>query len=128
MRIVFPWFPKELSPNARVFWAKKARITKTYRTAWFALAREALAQRTICFPPRRPIALRVTFFPPDRRLRDLDNCIGSIKSGMDGLAQALEVNDRLFIPTYQLATQIAGTVVVDLSDTQRGSFLERPDL
>jgi crossover junction endodeoxyribonuclease RusA len=117
MNIVFPWFPKELSPNARIFWAQKAAIAKVYRKAWYVLALRVRER----VDPAAPIALTVTFHPPDRRPRDLDNCIASIKSGMDGLADALGVNDRLFVTRYALSSEIAGTVVVQLDPAQRNS-------
>jgi crossover junction endodeoxyribonuclease RusA len=47
-----------------------------------------------------PIPLRVTFCPPDKRHRDRDNCIAMCKAYMDGIADALVVNDRRFEPTY----------------------------
>jgi crossover junction endodeoxyribonuclease RusA len=40
--------------------------------------------------------LNIIFHPPDRRHRDLDNMLASIKSGLDGVADAWGVNDREF--------------------------------
>jgi crossover junction endodeoxyribonuclease RusA len=110
MRILFPWFPKELSPNARVFWRKKAAVAKTYRAAWFVLAASAKPQ--LISEPEVP--LLVTFYPPDRRPRDLDNCIAGIKSGMDGLADALGINDKRFVPTYRMSDTRMGAVAVEI--------------
>ena len=35
----------------------------------------------------------LTFVPPDRRRRDLDNLLASMKSGLDGLADAMGIDD-----------------------------------
>ena len=90
-----PWPPKELSPNARVHWAKKAKAANGYRwycraetgTKWWA-ARSRYASA--------PVNLAITFHPPDRRRRDLDNMLASIKAGIDGIADALGVDDQHF--------------------------------
>jgi crossover junction endodeoxyribonuclease RusA len=46
----------------------------------------------------QPIKLTVTFVMPDKRLRDTDNCLAAAKAGLDGMADALGVNDRQFQP------------------------------
>jgi crossover junction endodeoxyribonuclease RusA len=112
MKVVFPWPPKALSPNARVHWATKAKAAKQYRQACLVLARNA----------KKPINtdglifMDVKFLPPDRRPRDVDNLIASLKAGMDGLADALEVNDRLFAPRYFPLGEVrqGGAVVVEI--------------
>ncbi len=45
-----------------------------------------------------PVSLEITFHPPDERRRDLDNCLASIKLGLDGIAEALGIDDRHFHP------------------------------
>ena len=37
--------------------------------------------------------LDITFYPPDRRKRDLDNMLSAIKYGLDGIALASGVDD-----------------------------------
>jgi crossover junction endodeoxyribonuclease RusA len=39
------------------------------------------------------LAVTLRFVPPDRRARDIDNLVASMKSGLDGLADALGVDD-----------------------------------
>ena len=82
--VTLPWPPKELSPNARIHWSKKARAAKKYLADCYYLAKQDL------FPVEweGPIKLKITFSPPDARHRDLDNMVASIKSGLDGLAMA----------------------------------------
>ena len=113
MNVVFlPWPPKELSPNASIHWAKKAKFKKAYRHDCWALALEASLKA-----PEGPekIRLEITFYPPDKRHRDADNMVAAIKSGLDGLADALRVNDRLFLPTFIFSDEPKGQIVVKIN-------------
>ena len=38
----------------------------------------------------------MTFIPPDRRSYDRDNLVARMKAGIDGLADALSINDKRF--------------------------------
>jgi len=83
MVIVLPLPPRELSPNVRPHWAAKARAVRRYREAAYL---SALAER-----PARPLqAARVTsrFFFCNRRRRDRDNLLASLKPAFDGIADA----------------------------------------
>ncbi len=81
-----PWPPKELSPNVQVHWGTKKRATAQYRQDCFLAAREAFG------PPFGPapalVTAAVVFVVPNRRRRDLDNAMASIKAGFDGLVDA----------------------------------------
>jgi crossover junction endodeoxyribonuclease RusA len=108
--LTLPWPPKELSPNARVHRLAKARVAKEYRMVCWALAKEARLTA-----PEGPVHLKLTFFPPTRQPRDLDNCLASIKSGLDGVADAMGINDRDFRPiTIDLSSAVGGLVLVEL--------------
>jgi crossover junction endodeoxyribonuclease RusA len=91
--ITLPWPPKELSPNARIHFHAKGRAVKAYREQAYWLAKAAGLGP---FPADGGIGLRFDFHPPDKRKRDLDNMLASIKAGVDGIADALEVNDQRF--------------------------------
>lgn len=112
--IELPWPPKELSPNARIHHMAKARVTKGYRETAYWLARKDGPQ----FLPdhmmeaSRPIRLDITFSPPDRRKRDLDGMLSSIKAGLDGLADAMGVNDQRFEFTLRRAEPVKGGRVI----------------
>lgn len=108
--VTFPWPPRELSPNSRCHWARKAKAAKAYRLDCFYLAKEA----GVTAPAEGPISLRIEFVPPDRRGRDIDNMLASIKSGLDGLAQALTVNDKRFTLALSVADSIGGMVKVSI--------------
>ena len=54
--------------------------------------------------------LWIDFYPPDRRARDDDNMIASFKSGRDGIADALGIDDKRFICHPFVSDQIGGMV------------------
>lgn len=103
MIIILPWPDKGLSPNARLHWAPKAKLKAAARY-------DAKMATLAAMGPFRPskdefagkgkIPVSVTFFPPDNRLRDDDNMVGSFKAFRDGIADALGVDDRRFRPHY----------------------------
>lgn len=90
LKILFPWPHKALSPNARVHWTAAASAKRGYRKDWFVLAKKA----GWGFEHETALHLDIVFYPPDKRSRDLDNMLASIKSGLDGLADAIGVDDR----------------------------------
>ena len=62
-----------------------------------------------------PLALRVTFQPPNRIRRDDDGMIGAFKHLRDGIADALGMDDRLFRPEYHFAEpKKPGAVFVEI--------------
>jgi crossover junction endodeoxyribonuclease RusA len=62
------------------------------------------------------IMVGLKFFPPDARKRDLDNMLSSCKSALDGMADALEVNDQRFAFVLRRCDPVkGGRVVVALS-------------
>lgn len=88
--IRFPWPPKELSPNARKDRRAISGLRKRYRTAcaWEARLKGAMAEDQS--------VLAITFCPPDKRRRDLDNMLASFKAGIDGITDATGVDDALW--------------------------------
>jgi len=106
--LFLPWPPRELSPNARVHRLAKAKIAKRYRAECYLLAKATgikLSQKS---------HITVIFFPPDLRRRDLDNCLASIKSGLDGVADAWGINDRDFRPITIDFGEVGEKVLVKL--------------
>ncbi len=115
--ISFPWPPSQLSPNARIHWAARAKIAKKYKESCYLLAVSAKlgsAIEHIQANPTSRIKLDVIFYPPDRRHRDSDNMVASAKYLLDGLAAALNVNDRLFLPTFKFEDEVKGMVKVQI--------------
>lgn len=92
MRVTLPWPDRRLSPNARLHWRAKAKLVKSARSAAFFLAKAAGAAPA----PAGPVPLAITFYAPDKRRRDMDNAIAAMKPQLDGLADALRVDDNRF--------------------------------
>lgn len=112
MKVSVPWPPGVLSPNARVDRWTLARAKKAYRTGcgWEAKA-AGLPRMT-----SESLPVTITFHPPDNRRRDRDNMIAAMKSGQDGIADAIGVDDRLWVPTYALGDPVPrGAVVFDFA-------------
>jgi len=114
--ITLGWPPKELSPNARVHWSKLASVKKTYRLAcaWQTKEQGAKLNRT-----DRPVLLEMEFFKPNRRAMDRDNLLARMKAGLDGVCDALGIDDRIFsVVTIRVSDQIGGFVKVRLFEEQ----------
>jgi Holliday junction resolvase RusA-like endonuclease len=78
--------PRILSPNARPNRHARDRAVHEYRQAAYLLALTTIGRRE---PPRWPKArTTATFFFPNRRRRDGDNLLASLKPAFDGLADA----------------------------------------
>ena len=88
LTISIPWPSKTLSPNARVHWTKLSAARKSYRSHCGWSAKEQGVR-----PMSKPVRASVVFYPPDNRRRDLDNMLASIKSGIDGIADVIGVDD-----------------------------------
>lgn len=111
MKLTLPWPPSNLSPNARQHFMALARAKKRYRQAcaWTAVsqgARRLDADR---------LDVSLTFVPPDRRHRDGDNCLAAMKSGLDGLADVLGVDDSRWRISFELAAEVGGMVRVEVT-------------
>ena len=102
--IILSWPPKELNPNSRCHWAKKAKATKAYRNA----AGWATVESKDKVEGDGSIWLNITFYPPDKRRRDLDGMLSSIKGGLDGIADGLAVNDCRFKLQIEVCSVIKG--------------------
>lgn len=105
-----PWPPKELSPNARQNWAKAARARKAYRARCGAIG-TAAGGRVLAGVSER-LRVHLAFFPPDRRPRDWDNLLASMKSGLDGLADATGVDDSRWTLSFDLLDPVPGGQVL----------------
>lgn len=94
LRVSVPWPSIVLSPNARVHWGKKrTEVQKARNYAYWETCSRAQGERAV---PLRRIEYKCSFYPPTRRQRDEDNLIASLKPTLDGIADALRVNDSTF--------------------------------
>lgn len=115
MIVTVPWPHRDLHPNARVHHFALARRRKAYRTgcAWEA---KAAGLRQIA---AEVLPVTITFHPPDKRRRDRDGMIAALKSGQDGIADVLGVDDALWVPTYAMGAPVKrGRVVFEFGGPQ----------
>lgn len=111
--LTLPWPPRECSPNARVHHMVKARAVKKARTDAWALG---CAARLRDIKALR-VNVQVTFHEPDRRHRDDDNLVASFKPLRDGLADAMNLDDRHWSTSYRRGeVRKGGAVVVEIDD------------
>lgn len=109
VRVILPWPHRNLSPNARVHWAVKARSVKNARHAARVLTLQALKLR-------RPdwsagVLLHWNFHPKTANLPDGDNAEAACKSYRDGIADALGIDDSNFTTTYTMGEPVKGGAV-----------------
>ena len=115
MRIELDFPPADLFPNRAKgrHWASLHATKTQYRenSAWLAKH-----QIRTWKAPEGDIRLTLTFQMPDRRMRDADNCLAAAKAALDGLADALQVNDQRFQPivVYRELGTKPGKLVVEL--------------
>lgn len=116
-RLELPWPPRELSPNARVHWARRSKAAKAYKQACYLLTKQAGIQA-----PEGRVLLALEFVPPDRRRRDDDNILAAFKSGRDGIADALGIDDSRFVTQFSVSQEPVngGAVRVRISEHVEG--------
>lgn len=97
------WPSRPLWPNfrSRTHWAKTRAVKAARTEAFYATkaARVSIAAGDV------PIRVQATFYPPDRRTRDYDNCGSTLKPIYDGIADALGVNDSAFRPAMPIIAE-----------------------
>jgi crossover junction endodeoxyribonuclease RusA len=91
--VTLGWPSVDLSPNARVHWATLARAKKHARNEAYFQVWQARAHWL--YLPKRELSVsaQVTFYPPNANRRDVDNFIARIKPHLDGIADAIGVDD-----------------------------------
>jgi len=112
-KIFFPWLDSRLSPNKRID-----------RRALIAVKRDAkeLAM-LLTFESRlilieTDLQIKITFCPPDKRRRDLDNLYATFKPYQDGIFEALAMDDSLIdrVILQRGETVKDGYVIVELEE------------
>ena len=94
--LVLPWPDRVLHPNSRGHWSKRAKAAKAARQAAFVLAREA-GWRELKLSDG-PLHVWMDGYACDRRRRDADGLLSSLKPALDGIADSLGIDDRRFVP------------------------------
>ena len=123
------WPTKPLWANSRVHWAKRSKAVAAYRREAYCLA---LEQPAVKLKLSRPL-LTFTFHPPDNRRRDIHNMPHTMKATIDGIADAMGVDDQHFLcrwPGVFAKPVTDGCVLIEVKatpreiDTENGELLE----
>jgi len=116
--IVLDFPPKDLFPNraSGKHWGSLYKLKLDYRESSTWLAKSQLGDWK---HNGNPIVLTLAFHMPDKRWRDADNCLAAAKAGIDGLADALMVNDRIFNPiiVQRILGEKPGKLIITLEAT-----------
>jgi crossover junction endodeoxyribonuclease RusA len=112
MIITLPWPKRELSPNSPAHYMVKHKAKKEYRQECAWQAREQGVKQD--WPQAGKIGVHLHFVPPNRTRRDHDNLIASMKAGLDGLADAMGVDDSRFVISSDISEDVGGMVKVTL--------------
>jgi crossover junction endodeoxyribonuclease RusA len=105
--IELPFPPAVLSGHNTGHWSSKSGIIAEHRE-W---AKRATLATGAHVEGDGDIRVSVTFYPPDRR-GDRVNYPNRLKPYWDGIADALKVNDRRFLPAYHFAEPVKNARVV----------------
>lgn len=122
LSVTFPWPSAKLFPNSKngrhYLTSLDAKVSA--RGAGLFYTRQAMKQ---CGPielgAREPMA--VTFRMPNRTRRDMDGMHGAIKHYIDGMAQALGVDDSIFRPVRlddAIDPSKKGCVVIEIGEVE----------
>jgi crossover junction endodeoxyribonuclease RusA len=93
--VELPFPPAGLNPNQKngKHWSSTHAAKKQYLADCFILTKQAMGNWKA---PEGSFALNITFVQPDKRRRDRDNLLAAMKSGLDGISQALGIDDSNF--------------------------------
>lgn len=96
--VALPFPDRRLNPNNSKgkHWASTVALRKEARVGAAHLTRAASDGQQ--FEPGHVVALMITFIQPDRRARDRDNLLAACKPMLDGVADAIGVDDSQFDP------------------------------
>ena len=116
-----PFPDPRLNPNhcKGRHWSSTVALRKSARKAAALLTRQV--SRGVTFPMGHEVSLKVVFIQPDRRKRDRDNLLASFKNAIDGIADALGIDDKEFNPVTvcrEYGTK-PGSVRVEIGEQSR---------
>jgi len=113
MELELPWFNPCLAPNRPEHYREKAAARKKQRADAYLIA------STIQNKPRgETLALSIMFHPPTNHRRDLDNCLAAIKGAIDGIADAIGIDDTNFRPiTIDFGEDcVGGKIIIEICE------------
>lgn len=108
INIQYNWPSMVLSPNYKCSWREKHKFQREYKKECFFTTLKFLSDNSILFNKDGykndlgtfikkiyEINLRIIFYPPDLRKRDIDNLQARVKYLIDGACLAFNCDDRL---------------------------------
>jgi crossover junction endodeoxyribonuclease RusA len=100
MIVSLPFPDKSLFPNAKNgrHWGGPHPAKVEARLFGWVAAKQAQLKHEAFKDDGGPIPVSIVFCQPDKRRRDLDNMLAAMKSALDGVAEALGVDDSRFRP------------------------------
>ena len=118
--ITLPFPPSDLSAHAKGnSYYRKAALTKEWRDLAWATAMNANLPKFPAgkaYTPEGDIPITIRFYPPDYR-GDRVNFPARCKAVIDGIAQAMGVNDARFVPRFEFhAPEKPGRVEISFSE------------
>lgn len=108
IEIVLGWPASNLSPNRRGHWTVAYRARKRYRSDCCAAAKSQIPWDASVSDAAH---ISLSFFPPDRRRYDIDNLVARMKSGIDGVCDALGIDDKQFQSQSANIAEVKGTAL-----------------
>lgn len=120
--IVLPWPDKALSPNSRTHWSAKAKAAKVARKFGLIAAMEAGINAQTFAGYDGKLHVWIDYYAKSRNYPDADNCLSASKAYLDGIADALGVNDRRFVhhPWVKDEPMKGGKVVIRITKEAEG--------
>lgn len=114
IRVTLPWPHRVLWPNGRTrSHMMRSRLVKLHRH-WAHMAALAEGARLISHGDER-IPVHILVHPmPRGPAPDRDACISACKSYLDGIADALSVNDSLFDPQPPEIGERGGSITITI--------------
>lgn len=122
--VELPWpAPACFENKARgLHWAQKGEAVAVERQTAYLLTRQAMNLADYDADVECVYSVACVFFPPDRIRRDLQNCIHAMKAGIDGVAEAMGVDDYKFIEwSARWGHPGASKVVITIQETTNGT-------
>lgn len=115
--IELPYPAKELSPNSRIHWSIKAKAAKKARSDAFYIVLAAGFDKNTFAGYGHRLHIWIDIYAKTKNYPDADNMLSSLKSALDGIADALELNDRRFVPHpfVKNETHKGGRVVIRIT-------------
>ena len=120
IEIELPWPDKRLSPNSTNKWAKIKAKEDAKIDAWWC-AFESTGARRVQRKGKK-FEAHYTFHPPDKRHRDIDNCLAMMKAAQDGVCEYIEINDNQIKRTILEWGEVVkgGKVILKLEELSDG--------